>query len=147
MHLCLILPIDMFSLVDLSYNTELKTIACHQVVLFHFPFSETSMMAFQSPNSPSSRYRWVTDILGTIQSRKIFQITFHVWLSAESQLDLMNWSALICILLSPPLAELRHLRFLVSGIGRDIDLVEVWFKRRFGQMLPSKAKLQVEFSE
>jgi len=147
MHLCLTLPIDMFSLVDLSYNTELKTIACHQVVLFHFPSREISMTAFQSSNDPNSRYRWVTDILGTIQSRNISQITFHVWLSAESQLDLINWSALIRILLSPPLAELRHLRFLVSGIGRDINLVEVWFRRRLGEMLPSKAKLQVEFSE
>lgn len=138
---------DMFSLVDLSYNTQLKTIACHQVVLFHFPFRDFSTTAFQSSNDLTSRYRWVTDILGTIQSRKILQVTFHVWLSAESQLDLINWSALIRILLSPPLAELRHLRFSVSGIGRDIDLVEVWFRRRFGQMLSSKAKLQVEFSE
>ena len=131
-------------LVDLSRNTNLRRIYVHQLTLYHFPFDAplSSLMG----NSRSLRpYYWLIPMLSRLLSSHLEELVFVMWLSAESQLELIDWTAMTELLLSNPFSSLQRVSFEVTGIDRDREQVKAWLMTRLGQWIAPEATLEVRF--
>jgi hypothetical protein len=135
-------------LVDLSHNTNLRRIYVHQLTLYHFaldssPPSSSGSPALPTHSRPHSPYYWLVPMLSGIFSSSLQELVFVVWLSAESQLELIDWVAMNKLLSSPPFAGLQSIRFEVMGMGRDRDRLKSWLSTRLGRW--TAADLTVKF--
>ncbi|KAJ3517905.1 hypothetical protein NLJ89_g209 [Agrocybe chaxingu] len=144
--------LDFSRLVSLSQNTGLKALGIHQITLFQFPFP-VQHSAFDSTPNPTqlssdpvtfnTPYAWIALLLSTLRSSSIENLTLHMWLSAESQLDLLSWSDLCEVLAQSTLCRVR---FRVSGIGRNTENAEEWIRRRLRDLGSTGPILEFEFS-
>ncbi|TFK41619.1 hypothetical protein BDQ12DRAFT_646138 [Crucibulum laeve] len=145
---------DILGAVDLSLNANLRIICIHQVVLYQFPFSapspsashfvtmNTDILPFMMFNSP---YAWIFALLSTVGSSSITQVTFHMWLSTESQLDVIDWQCLNRILSKSAFRNLQDICFSISGIG-EVG-VEQWLRRRLWNLHAAKITVNIPFLE
>lgn len=138
-------------LVDLSYNTNLRRIHVHQLTLYHFPLDAPSSYSTDSSTlthpSPHSPYYWLIPMLSGILSSHLEELVFVVWLSAESQLELIDWAAMTALLLSNTFSGLQKVRFEVMGMGSDLEQVKSWLMTRLGRWMAPEAALHVKFIE
>jgi hypothetical protein len=134
--------------VDLSNNTNLRRIHVHQLILYHLS-RDMSLSFSLAPNQarPRSPYYWLIPILSEIRSSHLEELVFVLWLSAESQLRLIDWVAMTELLLSAPFSSLKGFRFEIMGMGRDREKVRTWLETRLSQWTASEATLQVKFIE
>ena len=126
--------------IDLSSNSNLKTLVFHHITLFCFPNKAEATIEADYSNGDSP-YMWIIRALSTVKSTAIQVIGFHVWLSDESQLNILPWPIMDRILndLTP-----CRLEFYIAGIDRDIEHVEGWFKKKL-VMVSSAGKTTVTF--
>lgn len=136
--------------MDLSYNINLRRIHVHQLTLYHFaldssPSSSSGSSALLTYSRSYSPYYWLVPMLSGIISSHLQELVFIVWLSAESQLELIDWVAMNKLLLSPPFSGLRRVKFEVMGMGRDRDQLRSWLSMRLGRWTAADADLTVKF--
>jgi hypothetical protein len=144
-YVCFMNPktLDALSAIDLSYNTNLRSICMHQLILYQFPPLPTpSSSTTPITNSP---YAWLIPFLSQINSPHLVEIAFNIWLSMESQLDLIDWKGLAKVTLNPQTAKSSELRFEVSGVGRDMYEVKGWIWQRLREW-GWEGKLSVKFA-
>ena len=84
-------------------------------------------------------------MLSGVLSSHLEELVFVMWLSEESQLELINWAAMTELLLSSPFSSLRRVSFEIMGIDRDREQVKTWLMARLGRWTTSEATLQVRF--
>ncbi|KAF9564476.1 hypothetical protein CPC08DRAFT_684978 [Agrocybe pediades] len=111
--------------LDLSLNINIKRLVFHHIILFHFPAKP--MESGAGCSADGSPYLWLINSLSTISSTDIQSLGFHIWLSNESQLDILPWFTFdkIVAVIQP-----QQVNFIISGFWADTELVEGWFKKR-----------------
>ncbi|KAF8970215.1 hypothetical protein BDZ97DRAFT_1725414 [Flammula alnicola] len=132
--------------LHLTHNINLKAITINQITLFQFPSLITQNGATFSPHEllvTTSPYAWIQSFISTSHRESLQTIAFHIWLSAEEQLDGIPWP-----ILSNALANIgmREIHFHISGVGRDMDLVKAWFTKRLTAIDPTKTTIEFQFS-
>ncbi|KAF8899766.1 hypothetical protein CPB84DRAFT_1730771 [Gymnopilus junonius] len=127
--------------LSLSTNTNLKSIIIHQINLFQFP-SHVVQVTQSLSTSILSPCAWIPPFISTIRSTVVQSVDFRMWFSNETQLDIFPWSDLSSALLK---IGVPNLRFHISGIGRDTDLVEGWITKRIEIFDQNKTNLQFDF--
>ncbi|KAJ7755353.1 hypothetical protein DFH07DRAFT_743260 [Mycena maculata] len=136
---------DAVGKIDLSPHTRLRTIRIHQLTLYQFPSTPPT------PTSPStvpdvSPYVWLVPFLARIGSSELSEITFNMWLGGETQLDLIDWNALVRVLANPLFIRLDVVHFHVRGIEKDTDdEVGGWIFHRLRDWEGAQECLQVSF--
>ncbi|CAA7268366.1 unnamed protein product [Cyclocybe aegerita] len=143
---------DFSRLVSLSQNTGLKALEIHQITLFQFPFPVQHSVSNSTPNPThlssdpvtfNTPYAWIASLLSTLRSSFVESLTLHMWLSSESQLDLLSWPDLCDVVAR---STLWRMRFRVSGIGRNTESAEGWIRRRLRDLGSTGLTLEFEFS-
>ncbi|KAF7300698.1 F-box domain-containing protein [Mycena chlorophos] len=80
--------------LDLSVHTRLRTLRIDQLTLYRFPSSPSSA----SSASDVSPCVWLVPLLESTSSPLLSELTLAVWLGEESQLDSIDWKALVAFL-------------------------------------------------
>lgn len=103
--------------VDLSYNTELRSIYFDCLALYTIYMGR----AHEGLHVPR--------ILAQITSPSIREVIIRVRIDAADDLDLLDWSTIECILERPNYHGLQKL--IVSGLDGDLlGEAEAWVKNR-----------------
>ncbi|KAF8157010.1 hypothetical protein B0H34DRAFT_711615 [Crassisporium funariophilum] len=127
--------------INLAPNSHVKHISLQGINLFQFP-SRTMTRASSSHSSmlSSPPYAWVSSILSTAQSADLQDITLHIWFSAETQLDMINWTTLSQVIND---LKIPQICFNVSGL--ETDRVEAWLQARLVLVDPLNTTLVFDF--
>ncbi|KAF7289924.1 F-box domain-containing protein [Mycena indigotica] len=112
--------------IDLSIHTHLRNLSIHQLTLYQFPRTPSSRTADPSPCV------WLVPLLQRISSPVLSHLNFGIWLGEETQLDLIDWHALVRVLKKPMLnTSLRAMQFNIRGVEEEMDdQVQRWIKNR-----------------
>ncbi|KAJ6631124.1 hypothetical protein B0H10DRAFT_1773037 [Mycena sp. CBHHK59/15] len=133
---------DAIAKIDLSRHTRLRTIRIHQLALYQLPSPPAS------PGAPAdvSPYAWLAPLLARVGARALAALAFDVWLGRESQLDVLDWRALVRVLASPSFASLAQVRFHVRGVEASMDdAVRGWIAHRLRDWDGADACLEASF--
>jgi hypothetical protein len=136
--------------VDLSYNTNLRSIRICQLTLYRFP-DHTPILhcpprtSHWGRSNLSSQYSWIFPLLSVVSSTQISELVFTIWLSAERQLDLIDWVALSSLLGEPRFSNLKTFRVEVLGMGKGQEHVKGWLLERLVDWGPVETALEVRF--
>jgi len=86
-------------------------------------------------------------MLTGIISSHLEEVVLVMWLSAEPQLELIDWAAMSELLLSHRFFRLQRIRFEVMGMGRNQEQVRTWLRTRLDQWTAAEAAsgLEVKF--
>ncbi|KAJ7136001.1 hypothetical protein C8R44DRAFT_869694 [Mycena epipterygia] len=131
--------------IDLSLHTSLRTIRVHQLTLYQFPTTPPTPTS-SSPLAEISPCLWLVPFLSRMGSSELSEITFNIWLGEEQQLDLIDWNALVKVLINPLFAKLDLVHFHVRGIEEEMDdEVRGWISHRLRDWEGAQGCLQVSF--
>lgn len=113
---------EAFKNIDLSLNTNLRTVEIHQLTLYRFA-PGNSAVPVESP------YSGLNSLLSSAASSRLTDVTLHVWLSEEWHLDWIDWSAMAKVF-SAPHHPLRRLIVVVRGLAAERGDVKRWVGAR-----------------
>lgn len=145
--------LDPSECVDLSFNSNLQSIHIRQLTLYQFPDRNPGTLhnspTWSAPrtggSNVTSQYFWISPLLSTVSSNQILELAFTVWLSAERQLDLIDWTALSDVLGKPNFLTLKTFKVEILGMGGGQEQVKGWLLKRLGRWAPAETVLQVSF--
>lgn len=133
--------------VDLSYNTNLRLLKIHELTLYQVSLFMPSptFLTFPAPTVIRVQpFQWLVPLLATLDSPDLQEIMLGIWLSAEPQLELLDWQALVAIFTKPLFKELRQIRVEVSGMAQGTDEAQKWLASKIEM---SRELIRIEFSD